>query len=423
MPNRPPISQLVDVDRLVSLMAQRGIDGVVASSHQNLYYMSSLNAVAQKSDEPRPFAVVLSRHAPEAPILIMPEYYMGAMVRQNSWIEDIRPYRSMISPLDRPASKSDLDAFIPESAGALPWVSAARDFYAESMMDCLRKAFLDLSLNGKRIAYDDARLGLRVSGNDDIVDGFGLLMSARSVKTPLEIEMLRKSTAINQAAIEATIGQWVPGMTWHDLNHAYNVAAVQEGGFVHDPGALVLASPRGVDSSVAFTSELDDFEVEPGMRIMFDCHGTQDLYCWDGGKTWIVDGQPEEAATRAACGTKTAMEEIHSALKPGKSVSELQKIGRATYAKSGVSDPEACLLFFHGLGLSHLDQEIGGEVEGSATGDWIIQDQMVIAIHLLVPGGAADRFWLEDIAIVTPDGADRVFTWDIEPHVGQDACL
>ena len=73
MPNRPPISQLVDVDRLKSLMAQRGIDGVVASSHQNLYYMSSLNAVAQKSDEPRPFAVVLSRHAPEAPILIMPE--------------------------------------------------------------------------------------------------------------------------------------------------------------------------------------------------------------------------------------------------------------------------------------------------------------------------------------------------------------
>tara|TARA_A100001037_G_scaffold292321_2_gene307514 strand:- start:50 stop:1291 length:1242 start_codon:yes stop_codon:yes gene_type:complete len=413
----------VDVERLVSLMAQRGIDGVVASSHQNLYYMSSLNAVAQKSDEPRPFAVILSRHAPEAPILIMPEYYMGAMVRQNSWIEDIRPYRSMISPLDRPASKSDLGIFIPKSAGENSWVSAARDSYSESMMDSLRKALLDLGLNGKCIAYDDARLGLRVSGSDDIADGFGLLMSARSVKTPFEIEMLRKSTAINQAAIEATIGQWTPGMTWHDMNRAYNVAAVQEGGFVHDPGALVLASPRGLDSAVAFTSEFDDFEIEPGMRIMFDCHGTQDLYCWDGGKTWIVDGQPEEALTPAARGTKTAMEEIHAALKPGKRVSELQRIGRAAYAKSGVSDPNSCLLFFHGLGLSHLDQEIGGEIEGSATGDWIIQDQMVIAIHLLIPGGAADRFWLEDIAIVTRDGADRVFTWDIEPHIGQDACL
>ena len=423
MPNRPPICQLVDVERIVSLMAQRGIDGVVASSHQNLYYMSSLNAVAQKADEPRPFAVILSRLAPEAPILIMPEYYMGAMVRQNSWIEDIRPYRSMISPLDRPASKSDLDIFIPDSAGEISWISAARDSYSESMMDSLRKALLDLGLNGKCIAYDDARLGLRVSGSDDIADGFGLLMSARSVKTPFEIEMLRKSTAINQAAIEATIGQWTPGMTWHDLNRAYNVAAVQEGGFVHDPGALVLASPRGTDSAVAFTTEFDDFEIKPGMRIMFDCHGTQDLYCWDGGKTWIVDGQPEEASTPVARGTKTAMEAIHAALKPGKRVSELQRIGRSAYARSGVSDPDACLLFFHGLGLSHLDQEIGGEVEGSATGDWIIQDQMVVAIHLLVPGGATDRFWLEDIAIVTRNGADRVFTWDLEPHIGQGACL
>jgi hypothetical protein len=25
--------------------------------------------------------------------------------------------------------------------------------------------------------------------------------------------------------------------------------------------------------------------VEPGTHVMFDCHGTIDLYCWDGGKT------------------------------------------------------------------------------------------------------------------------------------------
>ena len=46
MLNRTPIRQLFNSERLVGLMAARGIDGVVASSHQNLYYMSSLNAVA-----------------------------------------------------------------------------------------------------------------------------------------------------------------------------------------------------------------------------------------------------------------------------------------------------------------------------------------------------------------------------------------
>ena len=381
--------------------------------------MSSLNAVAQKSDEPRPFAVVFSRHAPEAPILVLPEYYMGAMARQDSWIDDIRPYRSMISPLDRPASGADLEAFVPQSAVNLGWTDGARDHYAETMIESLEKALADLGLTGKRIAFDDARLGLRVSDSaSDIADGFGLLMSTRSVKMPFEIEMLRKSTAINQAAIEATIGRWGPGMTWHDLNHAYNVAAVQQGGFVHDPGALVLASPRGADPAVAFTSEFDDFEIEPGMRIMFDCHGTKDLYCWDGGKTWIVDGQPEDMTTPAAVGTKNAILAIHEALKPGVRLSDLVATGRAAFAKSGTPDPETCILFLHGLGLSHLDQEIGEEVEGSATGDFSLAENMAVAIHLLVPGGAKERFWLEDIALVTPDGADRIFTWNLDPQTG-----
>lgn len=413
-----PTPQLVDVDRLVDLMARRNIDAVVASSHQNLYYLSSLNAVAQKSDEPRPFAVVISRHAPDHPILVMPEYYMGAMARQRSWIEDIRPYRSMISALDQPAQKSDLERFIPKTAGDAPWVENARDTYVETMIEGLETALGDLQLTGKQIAFDDARLGLRiVDGINSLADGFGLLMSARSVKSPIEIEMLRKSTAINQVAIEATIDQWTSGMSWLDLNHAYNVAATEAGGFVHDPGALVLASPSGHDTSVAFTEEFDDFEIEPGMRIMFDCHGTRDLYCWDGGKTWIVNGQPEDAATPAALGTKNAMEAIHEVLKPGVKVSDLVSTGRSAYAKSGVVNSDDCILFLHGLGLSHLDQEIGEEVEGSATGDFTLAQNMVVAIHLLVPGSAKERFWLEDIALVTPDGAERIFTWDLDPQL------
>ena len=416
---RSPAPQLVDIDRLVDIMERREIDAVVASSHQNLYYLSSLNAVAQKSDEPRPFAVLISRHAPDHPILVMPEYYTGALARLGGWIKDIRPYRSMISPLDRAAQKSDLDRFVPQTVDNAPWIATARDAYAETMIDSLNSAFTDLKLSGKRVAFDDARLGMRMLDDiDRLADGFGLLMSARSVKSPVEIDMLRKATAINQSAIETTIERWQPGMTWFDLTHTYNVAATEAGGFVHDPGALVLASSRGSDASVAFTEEFDDFEIGPGMRIMFDCHGTKDLYCWDGGKTWIVDGQPEDMTTPAAVGTKNAMLAIHEALKPGVRVSDLVATGRAAFAKSGTPDPETCILFLHGLGLSHLDQEIGEEVEGSATGDFLLAENMAVAIHLLVPGGAKERFWLEDIALVTPDGADRIFTWNLDPQTG-----
>ena len=109
---------------------------------------------------------------------------------------------------------------------------------------------------------------------------------------------------------------------------------------------------------------------------------------------------------------------IHETLEPGVRVSNLVATGRSAFAKSGTPDPEACILFFHGLGLSHLDQEVGEEIEGSATGDFVLAENMAVAIHLLVPGGAKERFWLEDIALVTPDGADRIFTWNLDPQTG-----
>ena len=69
----------------------------------------------------------------------------------------------MISPLDRPASGADLEAFVPQSADNLGWAGSARDHYDETMIESLEKALADLGLTGKRIAFDDARLGLRVS--------------------------------------------------------------------------------------------------------------------------------------------------------------------------------------------------------------------------------------------------------------------
>ena len=160
----------------------------------------------------------------------------------------------------------------------------------------------------------------------DVEDGYGLLMSARSIKTPAEVDLMRAATAVNRAAIEESIGAWTPGMTWRDLCAAYHAAALARGGFVHDPGAMVLAN--GSDSPVpVIASEADDYELEPGMRIMFDCHGTKDRYCWDGGKTWIVGSDGADAARPLARATADAMAEIEALMVPGARISALQAAG------------------------------------------------------------------------------------------------
>ena len=151
------------------------------------------------------------------------------------------------------------------------------------------------------------------------------------------------------------------------------------------------------------------------MRIMFDCHGTKDRYCWDGGKTWIVGAEGADAARPLAQATADAMAEIEALMAPGVRISALQAAGRAVYRKHGLSLAGDALIFFHGLGLSHLDQEV--DAEGAVTGDFALEAGMAVATHIYYPGGRRERMWLEDIAIVGESGpADSIFGWDFLPH-------
>ena len=86
---RPLPSKLCNTDRLLHAMAARGIDGIVATTDLNVFYLSSFSSIAHKSDEPRPYAIVFSARAPEHPIAVVADYYLSAFLSQPSWIEGI----------------------------------------------------------------------------------------------------------------------------------------------------------------------------------------------------------------------------------------------------------------------------------------------------------------------------------------------
>ena len=99
-------------------------------------------------------------------------------------------------------------------------------------------------------------------------------MHARAVKTPVELELLARATRLNEKAIRRTIARWEEGWTRQDLNHAYAVSAVELGGFVRDPGGLVVSHATGQAPTLTVQSGLEDEEIFPGTHVMFDCHGT-----------------------------------------------------------------------------------------------------------------------------------------------------
>jgi Xaa-Pro aminopeptidase len=394
---KPLPERFCNLERLLDAMTARGLDGIVVSTPLNIFYLTGFNGIAHKADEPRPYALVLSRHAPEHPILVLADYYLGTFLSQPSWVRDIRPFRAVMMPLDREPQRKDIDRFIPASARELKWIQSARERYAFDMAAALGGALAELGLERGKVAHD------AVGG-----EAYEALMYARAVKTPVEIELLRRATALNRTAIERTTQAWEKGMRWRELNRAYHAAAVDLGGFVRDPGAMVWGHPRGADATLTLQTGLEDFEVERGLHVMFDCHGTLDLYCWDGGKTWVVGGEPQGEGRRNLRATAQVAEALISEMKPGRRPSELQAKGRELYRKAGVADAESAVIFFHGLGLSHWDVEQG-------TPDWRLEAGMVVPLHMVYPGGETTRAWLEEVVLVSEQGGEPFFGWGYEP--------
>src|ERR1700738_5614853 len=106
-------------------MKAPGLDGIGATALWNVFYLTGFNGIAHKSDEPRPYAVILARQVPEHPIMVLADYYLATFLKQPTWVEDLRPFRAVMMPLAVPAKHSDIDRFIPRN-GSAPWIANAR---------------------------------------------------------------------------------------------------------------------------------------------------------------------------------------------------------------------------------------------------------------------------------------------------------
>jgi Xaa-Pro aminopeptidase len=412
---RPLPPRFCNVARLFETLEARGLDGLVAYLRPNVFYLSGFAPPSNQSvHETNGYAaVVVSRHAPEHPIIVVAEFDLAYFRLQPSWIEDVRPYATLLLPFDIQLESNPLDRFIPISERDTDWARAARQAYAPDLVAGIQNALHDLRLTQKRVGFDDLRLGQSFQ-DVEVQDAYAALKFVRQVKTAEELELLRTATRLNQKAIERTIATWSRGTTWQEMVHTYNVTATQLGGFVRDPGAIVLSNPPGADPALYMTTALEEFVVEPGTHIMWDCHGTWQHYCWDGGKTWVVDDEPTGNRRTISDATAAAMGTLQESMRPGVRLSQLQAAARRTYRQAGLGDlADDAFIFFHGLGLEHIDMEITHSHQ-----DWSLEPGMVVSAHLQVPGDAQHRSWLEEIFLVTPDGGEPFFTWDHQPILG-----
>jgi Xaa-Pro dipeptidase len=404
-------AQLCNLDRLFAALDAHGLDGIVAFYAANQYYLSSFGRHHSIPEEMGMFPVIISRHDRDHPILCMADMDIRRTAVQPTWIRDIRPFVTLL-PQDVRAEASELSRFVPDQIlRDASWSVHDRVTYYPNLIAAVHSALRDLRLTSGKVGFDNLALGqMLLAGfpHAQALPAENLLRSVRSVKMPVEIDILRTATRINESALERAVRQWTPGSTWHDLIYAYQVHVLALGGAPNLPDSVAMANPPGHDPTFHADPEVLDHELIEGMNVMFDCHGKYNGYCWDGGKTWVIGGEPRPETKRNWAATVAAMTAINETLRPGRKISDLVEAGRRAYRQSGVSD-NGVLIYFHGLGLDHIDQDLS-----LGTGDWIVQKDQMISTHIHFPGDASRRLFVEDVVFVRDDGVERFFSWNDE---------
>lgn len=227
----------------------------------------------------------------------------------------------------------------------------------------------------------------------------GVVEEIRAVKDEHELELLRRSTALTDAAFEHLQQSLRPGMTERE-------AAWQIESYMRTHGAskvafdlIVAAGPSGAIPH----ARPSDHPIQAGEPIVIDIGSVIDDYCSDLTRT-ICLGAPSRKYLEVWEVVRRAQEAVESNIRAGMNGIEIDALARDVITAAGYGE-----YFGHGLGHGvGLAVHEAPQASRQAPVDKTLEPGMVMTVEpgIYLPGEFGVR--LEDFLFVTADGAEIV---------------
>jgi Xaa-Pro aminopeptidase len=239
-------------------------------------------------------------------------------------------------------------------------------------------------------------------GTERLVDVTETLEQLRAVKTDTELDLIRRTSEIATAGLNAFKRAAVPGATEIEVMAAVDHAIAVEGhghrgarwvrGF-----ATVASGPRLVDGWQYFRGTTRT--IEPGDAVMLELATVADGYWTDNTRT-VVAGKAAPQFTDAYDAVRDALVSALAAARPGATGGDVDAAARATCAEHGFEQyPHHT---GHGLGFRYHESRpalVPGSTAVLANGNVVAAEPGIYGPELR--GGVRH----EDVAVVTADGA------------------
>ena len=353
------------------LMEIEGMDACVFSKGANLTYFSGYLTTLFAS-EFRPFFYILPKEG--EPCLVVPALEKGG-AQKTSWIDDVRIWGGK------------------NTSGP------------EDPITLLTQVIKEKKLDDKKIGFEFStgqRLGMTIEQFDELKAGLPkmqvedngqVVWPCRMIKSPAEIEFLRKACQANDAGFNAAVDKIGAGVTEKEVEQAMAMGMVQNGGI---PKFLTITA--GVNRYDMMNPDAHPSVImKDGDMVVMDFGCTYERYYADVTRGVFV-GKPNPRAEEIYKVIRDVSDHAMEQAKPGNPVSAIDAAAEKRIVELGY---EHLMLHRSGHALGLEVHEIPSIAPGD---DTLLEEGMVFAIEPGLYDYSIGGFRIEDNFVITETG-------------------
>lgn len=388
---------LLHTQRAAALMAEAKLDALVAATQENVVYTTGIWNV-NMSVLPRLVQcyAILPRDRLGSPSVVMG---VGDADQYLTAFPDVGPlycfgtfYREVPEPDRLNARERRLKTLTVDSPSH------------GTATDALVSAVEELGLTSARIGVDEE--GMDAAGREvaaarlpaaRLVNASALLRKIRMVKTPTEVERLRRAQAACEAGITAVRAMVHPGVTEREMTGAYTAGVAAAGGRV--TFALIRVGRNGALGQLP----PEETALAKGDSVWFDVGAVVDGYHADLARILVL-GDPSTKMRRYYAAALAGEEHAFAITRPGITASQLFQQTVDAVRRSGIPHYRRHHVG-HGIGVEVYDPPVL-----TAAADLPIETGMVINIETPYYELGWAAVHVEDPYLVRANGSNEWLT-------------